>query len=282
MEIALLYDRVRWEEKQILVAAQNRGVALKALDAKSLVVDFDFLKGVKADLVLQRCISHFRGLYLTAALEAAGRRVVNSFATTHLCGDKLLSSIALFKARVPAPSFAAAFTVESALKALSKLNYPVVSKPVVGSHGRLISLIKDRDAAIAILEHEEAMNSALHRIHYFQEFISKPSRDIRVVVVGDKVVAAIHRYAPQGDWRTNVARGATAKPCPITSELEELALKATRAMNAEVAGVDLMEKGDELLVNEVNPTVEFKGASLATSTDVAGEIVDYLIKEVKR
>ncbi|MEM2213200.1 MAG: lysine biosynthesis protein LysX [Candidatus Nezhaarchaeales archaeon] len=282
MKILLLQDRVRWEEKQIMAAAQSRGVNLKPLDAKDVVVDFDFLREVKADIALQRCVSHFRGLYLTAALEAANLRVVNSFATMHVCGDKLLSSIALFKAGVPSPSFAATFTVESALKALTRLNYPAVSKPVVGSHGRLLSLVKDRDAAIAILEHEEALGSALHRIHYFQEFIDKPSRDIRIVVVGGKAVAAIYRYAPQGEWRTNVAIGGTAKPCPLTNELEGLALKAAKAMNAEVAGVDIMEKGDELLVNEVNPTVEFRGASLATNVDIAGEIVDYLIREVKR
>jgi len=279
----MLYDRLRWEEKELVKAARARGVGLKSVDVKSLRLtpSHELAKSL-GPLALQRCMSHYRGLYLSALLEACGVRVVNSFKATHLCEDKLLTSLALFKAGLPIPRFTVAFTAESALKAIEELGMPVVLKPLIGSHGRLVSLATDLDLAKTLLEHEEAMGNGLHRVHYVQQFVEKPSRDLRVVVVGGRVVASIYRYAPEGEWRTNVAMGGRAEPCQLCAEAEELALKAAEALGAEVAGVDLMEARDGLLVNEVNPTVEFKGASQATGVDVAGAIVDYLVEVAKR
>jgi [lysine-biosynthesis-protein LysW]--L-2-aminoadipate ligase len=143
-------------------------------------------------------------------------------------------------------------------------------------------MVDDLSLAKALLEHEEALGDGLHRIHYVQEYVDKPSRDLRVVVVGGRVVAAIYRYAPSGEWRTNVAMGGRAEPCRLSVEAEDLALRACEALSVEVAGVDLMEGGRGLVVNEVNPTVEFKGASQATGVDVAGAIVEYLMEAAKR
>ncbi|RLF11878.1 MAG: lysine biosynthesis protein LysX [Thermoprotei archaeon] len=279
----MLYDRLRWEEKELVKAARSRGLELRAVDVKSLQLSpSPELASFMGPLVLQRCMSHYRGLYLSAILEACGVRVVNSFKATHLCGDKLLTSLALYRAGLPTPRFVVAFTAESALKAMEALGMPVVLKPLVGSHGRLVSMVSDLDLAKTLLEHEEAMGNGLHRVHYVQEFVDKPSRDIRVVIVGGRAVASIYRYAPKGEWRTNVAVGGRAEPCRLSGEAEELALKASEALGAEVVGVDLMEAREGLLVNEVNPTVEFKGASQATGVDVAGAIIDYLKEAAKR
>jgi [lysine-biosynthesis-protein LysW]--L-2-aminoadipate ligase len=279
----MLYDRLRWEEKELMKAAGSRGLELKPVDAKPLYISPSHeLARSMGPLALQRCISHYRGLYLSAVLEACGVRVVNPFKATHLCGDKLLTSLALYRAGIPTPRFAVAFTAEAALKAMEGLGMPAVLKPLVGSHGRLVSMVDDLSLAKALLEHEEALGDGLHRIHYVQEYVDKPSRDLRVVVVGGRVVAAIYRYAPSGEWRTNVAMGGRAEPCRLSVEAEDLALRACEALSVEVAGVDLMEGGRGLVVNEVNPTVEFKGASQATGVDVAGAIVEYLMEAAKR
>jgi len=279
----MLYDRLRWEEKELMKAAERRGFELRTVDVKSLVLAPGRSIAMElGPLVLQRCMSHYRGLYISALLEASGVRVINSFKTTRLCGDKLLTSIELYKAGIPTPRFAVAFTAESALKAIESLGLPAVLKPIVGSHGRLVSLVDDLSLAKALLEHEEAMGNGLHRVHYIQEYVPKPSRDIRAVVVGEEVVASIYRYAPEGEWRTNVAVGGRAEPCKLTGEAEELALKAAKVVGGEVVGVDLMEGRDGLLVNEVNPTVEFKGASQATGVDVAGKVIEYLEEVAKR
>jgi [lysine-biosynthesis-protein LysW]--L-2-aminoadipate ligase len=98
-----------------------------------------------------------------------------------------------------------AFTPESALEAIETLGYPVVLKPAVGSWGRLLAKISDRDAAEALLEHKETLGSYQHAIFYVQEYVDKPSRDIRSFVVGDETICAIYRESSH--WITNTARG---------------------------------------------------------------------------
>ena len=281
MKVVLLYDRLRWEEKAILDALKSRGVDVEMIDAKVKVAVLGKLRDV-GDIVLNRCVSHYRGLYWTAILEAEGLRVVNSFRTLLIGGDKLLTSLELVKAEIPTPKFVVAFTAEGALQALSEMGLPAVVKPVVGSWGRLLALLKDYEHAKAIFEHREYLEPILHNIFYMQEYIDKPSRDIRSVVIGDDVVASIYRYAPPGEWRTNVALGGRAEACELSDDQEELVLKAAKAINGEVVGVDCLESNRGLLVNEINTTVEFKGAYSATRVDIAGKIAEYLIEEARR
>jgi len=281
LKVVLLYDRLRWEEKAILDALKSRGVDVEMIDAKVKVAVLGKLRDV-GDIVLNRCVSHYRGLYWTAILEAEGLRVVNSFRTLLIGGDKLLTSLELVKAEIPTPKFVVAFTAEGALQALSEMGLPAVVKPVVGSWGRLLALLKDYEHAKAIFEHREYLEPILHNIFYMQEYIDKPSRDIRSVVIGDDVVASIYRYAPPGEWRTNVALGGRAEACELSDDQEELVLKAAKAINGEVVGVDCLESNRGLLVNEINTTVEFKGAYSATRVDIAGKIAEYLIEEARR
>ena len=279
--MALLYDRLRWEEKAILDALKSKGVDVETVDAKVKVAVHGKLRDI-GDIVLNRCVSHFRGLYWAAILEAEGVRVVNSFRTLLIGGDKLLTSLELMRAGIPTPKFVVAFTVEGAMQALSEIGLPAVVKPAVGSWGRLLALLKDYEHARAIFEHREHLEPFLHNIFYIQEYIDKPSRDIRSVVIGDDVVASIYRYAPVGEWRTNVALGGRAEACKLSDDQEELVLKAAKVIKGEVVGVDCLESNRGLLVNEINTTVEFKGAYSATRVDIAGKIAEYLVKEARR
>ena len=283
--LSLIYDRIRVEEKELISAAERLGVNLKLVDAKTFHFDLNSLekeKSVFGELALERCISYFRGLHITAILENAGIPVINSFKTSSICGNKLLTTLTLIKAGVPTPKTVVAFTLEEALKALDEIGYPAVLKPIFGSWGRLIAPLKDRETALALLEHREEMSNPLYQIYYIQEMVERPPRDIRTVVVGDEVVAAIYRYAAPDDWRTNIARGGRAEPCKLTPELEELVLKAARAVGGGVLGVDAMESPDGILIHEVNSTVEFKGAMMATGVDIPSKIIDYAIKQVKK
>ena len=284
-KITLLYDRIRVEEKELINAAEKRGVHLKAVDAKALHVvasDLQADKELFGDVILERCISFFRGLYLTAVLESKGITVINNFETANICGNKLLTTLALAKAGVPTPKTVIAFTPEEAEKALEELGYPAVIKPVFGSWGRLVAPLRDREMAQYILEHRAEMGSPLHQIYYIQEMVERPPRDIRTIVVGDELVAAIYRYAPPNEWRTNIARGGKAEPCPVTPELEELVLKAAKAVGGGVLGIDVLESPRGLLVNEVNSTVEFRGAMSATKIDIPGKIIDYALEKARR
>ena len=281
-EIGILYDRVRWEEKALIKASNKLGFTPKPVNSKEIYIDT--LEGVEklreefGQPVIQRCVSYFRGLHMTAALENAGLSVTNPFNVSLICGNKLFATLALIKAGVPVPKTFLAFTEEGALKGLKNLGYPAVMKPVVGSWGRLIALVKDKDSAQALVESRKEMRNALLQIYYLQEYVNRPPRDIRVMVVGGEVVAASYRYSPQDEWRTNVARGGVSKPCPLTSELEEVALKAAHAVGGGVLAVDCMESPDRILVHEVNSTVEFRGLSSTTHINIAEKIIEYAVK----
>ena len=287
IEIGLVYDRIRWEEKQLLRAAHDREIKVKMVDSRkksvNLLSSYEEIRETFGDPVLQRCISYFRGLHLTAILESKGVKVVNSFDVSLKCGNKLFTTLTLSKAGVPVPETMAAFTMDGVFKALNDLGYPAVLKPVVGSWGRLMAILKDKETTQAIIELREKINNALLQIYYVQKWVDRPPRDIRVVVVGDEVVAASYRYSPVDDWRTNVARGGKSEVCPITPELEEVALKAAEAVGGGVLAVDCMESREKgLLVHEVNNTVEFRGLASTTNVDIAGKIIEYVAGVVKR
>ncbi len=277
--LGLFYTIVRPEERWILEAAQARGIPVERLHDEE--VTFPLVRnGFSADLVLNRSVSHTRSLYALRFFEHYRVPTVNPYDVVALCGDKVLASLRLQEAGVPTPRTVVALTPEAALKALDEVGYPAVLKPPVGSWGRLMAKVDDREEAEQIIEHKTALSSPMHSVFYVQEYVRKPERDLRVFVIGDEVVAAMTRRST--DWRTNAARGGTAEALEPTPGLEELALKAARAVGGGVLAVDLMEAPDGLVVHEVNPTPEFKALTAATGADVAGRIVDYTMEVARR
>ena len=178
-------------------------------------------------VVLERSLSYTSGLYATRVLNGWGMPTVNMAVVAETCGDKLVTSSALHKAGVPQPKVWLAFTPEAALEKIESIGYPVVLKPVVGSWGRLLSKINDREAAEAVLEHKETLGSVQHQIFYIQEYITKPGRDIRSFVIGDQTVCAIYRRSEH--WITNTARGGKAEICPVTPEIHAISLQPRRS-----------------------------------------------------
>jgi len=277
--LGLFYTVIRPEEKWILAAAAARGIPVERLHDE--VVTFPLVRnGFKSDLVLNRSVSHSRSLYALRFFEHYGVPTVNPYDVVALCGDKVLASLRLAEAGVPTPRTVVALTPEAALKALEEVGYPAVLKPPVGSWGRLMAKVDDREEAEQIIEHKAAMGSPNHSIFYVQEYVRKPERDLRVFLVGDEVVAAMYRRST--DWRTNAARGGVAEAMTPTPELSELALKASKAVGGGVLAVDLMEAPEGLVVHEVNPTPEFKALTAATGIDVAGRVVEYVAEAMRR
>ncbi|MXZ35039.1 MAG: RimK family alpha-L-glutamate ligase, partial [Acidobacteria bacterium] len=174
------------------------------------------------------------------------------------------------------PRTVMAFTPKSALKAIEELGYPVVLKPAVGSWGRLLSKINDREAAEAVLDHKDVLGSYQHSVFYIQEYVPKSGRDIRSFVVGDETICAIYRYASH--WITNTARGGRAENCPVTLEIDRLSQAAARAVGGGVLAVDLFESESGFQVNEVNYTMEFRNSIHTTGVDIPARIVDYVLK----
>jgi [lysine-biosynthesis-protein LysW]--L-2-aminoadipate ligase len=277
VQIGMLCDRIRPDERMLIEAAKRKDVDLRIHNVDELVFNTAKEQEIKfEDIILQRVMSYFKSMHVTALLENSGIRVINSFNAALVCGNKLLTSIALSKADIPTPETVVAFTEESAMKALDKVGYPAILKPVVGSWGRLIAPLKDLDSAKAILETREYM-FPLYQVLYIQKMIQNLIRDIRCFVIGDRAVAAIYRYSAPGEWRTNVARGGRAEACPITSETEELCVKAANAVGGGVFGVDMMETPNGPVVHEVNYTTEFKATTESTGVDIPGLVLQYLI-----
>jgi len=269
----LLHSLIRKEEKLLLEAFAAAGVEPVMIDDRKLIMDFHHAP--ELDILVERSINHSRALHALRLFESAGVRCVNSHRVAQICGDKLLTTAALKDRGVPQPECRVAFTEESALEAIEELGYPVVLKPAVGSWGRLLSKINDRDAAETVLEHKTVLGSYHHSIFYIQEYVEKRGRDIRSFVVGDDCIAAIYRTSEH--WITNTARGGRASKCEVSSEVAEISLAAAQAVGGGIVAVDLFESDRGLLVNEVNYTMEFRNSIDTTGVDIPRVVVDYIV-----
>ena len=273
MKVGLLHSLIRKEEKLLIEEFQTRGVNLVMIDDRKLISDLESAPSV--DILLERSINHSRSMYGLRLLEASGVHCINSAEVAKICGDKILTSVALKEAGVSQPPVRVAFTEESALAAIEELGYPVVLKPAVGSWGRLLSKVNDRESAEAILEHKALLGSYHHSIFYIQKFVEKKGRDIRSFVVGDECIAAIYRSSDH--WITNTARGASAAGCEVTTKIADISLAAANAVGGGVLAVDLFENDGDFSVNEVNYTMEFRNSIETTGVNIPARVVDFTL-----
>lgn len=276
IRMGVLVSFLRQEEKLILSAARARGMDVIPIFDRELALNVSAPtaaeSGIDIDVLLDRSVVHSRAGYTLFAMDRWGIPTLNSSQAVSVCDDKARASMVLEAAGIPSPRTFVTYSVESALQACEALGYPAVMKPVTGSWGRLISRVNGPEQARAIISQKSEHGSFHHEIYYVQEFIEKPGRDIRAYVIGDQVVAASYRTSEH--WITNAARGAVSLPCPITPEIEELALRSCEVVGARLAGVDLIETNEGLKVIEINTGGEFKGLMTTTDRDIAGEIVE--------
>jgi len=276
--ITALYDTIRLEEKLLIESAKKNEINLEMVDCKKLSVDLNEKKSFDSP-VLQRCVSYYRNIHSTAAIEGQGVRVVNCLNTGIFAGNKLFTHMLLQKSGVPTPNATVAFSKDAAMNALDRNGFPKIIKPTVGSWGRMVSKINDMDSAEGIIEGREAMYP-IHQVHFLEEFVERPPRDIRAIVIGDTVPAAIYRNSGDGNWKTNTHLGGSAETCNITNELEEICLKAKNAVQGEIVGVDLMESNEKgLVVHEINNTTEFRNVVRVTGVDIPKLMLEY-VKEI--
>ena len=273
-DVTILYDTIRWEEKALLEAGKKNGISVRMADCKKLAVDLEGEPPISGP-VIQRCVSYYRNLHSTAALEGLGVGVINCLETGIFAGNKLFTHMLLKKAGVPTPYAAVSFSKDAALSMLDDQGYPRVIKPTVGSWGRLVSKLNDRDSAEGILEGRESMYP-IYQVHYLEEFVKRPPRDIRAIMVGDSIVGAIYRTSPSGAWKTNMALGGTAEQCKVTPEMEEMCIKAKNAVHGDIVGIDLMESNDRgLVVHEINNTTEYKNTVRVCGVDIPSLMLEY-------
>ena len=282
-KICIVFDRLRTEEKLLQKKAEELGYETSMIDAKITSFDtdskpenFDF-----GDVVLERCVSYYRGLHFTACLEFLDIPVINKFDVANTCGNKMITSMLLKKNNIPTPKTYFSFSAETALENFENVGYALVIKPIIGSWGRSVMPIKDKDTAEAVIENRQVTDGPQDRIYYLQEMIDRPPRDIRVITVGDQAVSAMYRKS-SGGFKTNIALGADPELCQITKEMEDLCEKTSKAVGGGILGIDLMEDKEKgLVVHEVNNTVEFKGLVKVSEKNIPKEMIDYAVRNIK-
>jgi [lysine-biosynthesis-protein LysW]--L-2-aminoadipate ligase len=275
--VGFLYTRLRAEEKYLLEELEKHtDVEVVRINDGDMFFDINQLPE-PVDVLFERSISYSRGLYISRIFEAHGVPVVNSPAVAERCGDKYITSQILAKSGIPTPRVLMAFDEESALRAIEAMGYPCVLKPVVGSWGRLLAKVENREMAEALIEHKATLG-VNHQVFYIQEYINKPGRDIRAFVIGDETICAIYRSSE--NWITNTARGGVATNCPVTDEIAELCQRAARAVGGGLLALDLFETENGLTINEINHTMEFRNSITTTGVNIPQKMIEYVLAQV--
>lgn len=276
MRLGLFHSTIRAEEKLLIKSAQELGLEVKLYDIRKLCLDPDSFE-VDFDIALERSVSTTKGRHIVRFLEGLNVSVFNSSSVATICEDKFLTAMVLHQAGVRQPRFALVFDEQRAKEVINDWGgYPVVTKPTIGSWGRLISKINDEDALEAVIDHKMVLGSPEQKAFFIQQFIEKPGRDIRAFVIGGKVIAAIYRDSSH--WITNTARGGRASNCPITDELQGICQKSSKAVGGGILAMDLFESDQGLIINEINHTMEFRNSEQPTGVSISTEIINYCIE----
>lgn len=273
--IAIDYGPLRVEERLLFEEFERRGLPYDRIDGRHAIQNLE--DAARYDAVLLRGVSQQRTFHTASILEAQGVTVINTSEVLERCNDKIRTSALMARAGLPQPRLRIAYSPEAALAAIEELGYPAVVKPPIGSWGRLLAKINDRDAAEALFEHKSTLGGFHHSTFYIQEYIEKGGRDIRAFVVGDETICAIYRSSEH--WVTNTARGGQAGNCPVTPQIAELCRRIADAVGHGLLAIDLFEDAERgLLVNEVNATMEFRNSIDTTGVNIPGRIVDYVLE----
>jgi [lysine-biosynthesis-protein LysW]--L-2-aminoadipate ligase len=260
IEVHILYDIVRLEEKLLINELSKRGLSARPIRAEFININGGSINAVG----LIRVAGRSKVLPLSFTYQELGLGSINPFNSLYITHDKFLTLVKLIKAGIPTPK--STLLLDHGEEALSVLGSPLIIKPTDGSWGRLVALVNTiREANLVMRSYDDGVLLG-------QEYVKKPKRDIRVTVVGERAVAAIYRYSD--DWRTNTARGGSAAPVKIDPELEDISVKASVATGSVYSGVDVVESERGYLVLEVNGVPEFKNVQRVTGVNVAGEIAE--------
>jgi [lysine-biosynthesis-protein LysW]---L-2-aminoadipate ligase len=272
--IGILCSRVRIEEKLLFGAFQKLRQEVIHLDPRELALGAKN-KNRQIRVLFNREISQVRSELVLNYFEAHAIKTINSAKTTTICNNKALSTWVLQRAEIPMPKTTIVFSLEQAKCVAKEFTFPVVLKPILGSWGRLLAKVETEEMLESIIEHKEALHTPYQQVFYIQEFIDKPQRDIRVLVIGKEPVAAMFRESVH--WITNTALGGSPKKCPLDADLISLVKKTVAVLETDIAGVDIVETDEGYKVLEVNGIAEFHGLQSVTEFNIAERIAEYVI-----
>ena len=213
---------------------------------------------------------------LLQRLQRLGAVIINPPSSVEQAVDKFYTIALLEENGIAVPCTIATESVEEALRAFSELGGDVVVKPIFGSRGIGSTRISDPEVATRVFR----ALAFHHMVLYVQEFVRHGASDIRAFVVGDRVVAAMRRVA--GGWKTNVSQGARPTQLKLDGGLERLAINASGVIGCKVAGVDILESEKGPVIVELNSQPGWRGLQSVTDVDIADEIVNFVLSELRR
>jgi RimK family alpha-L-glutamate ligase len=299
VNVAVLSARTGWHTDELCRALAERHHTCRVLPYERLRARLGSPSGpgglssegkslLDADAVLPRIIpngSLDQIIYRVDALhwiEERGVTVMNSPRAIERAVDKFYTTALLQDAGLATPETIVCDNIADAMEAVRTMLVggpggepagDVILKPIFGSMGHGLVRLSDPDVAFRVLRSLEQVRA----VFYLQRAINHGGRDVRVFVIGGRAIGAIERWAPDGDWRTNVARGGTASPIELPDEWATLAVQAAATVGADYAGVDLLPSQDgPVFVLEVNAIPGWQGLQRATGIDVAAQIVEQL------
>jgi RimK family alpha-L-glutamate ligase len=291
MHIVILSTGAGWYTSELCRAFAERNHTAVVLPYEGLLarvgggvgLSSNTVTVLDADAVLARVIpdgSLEQIIYRVDALhwiEERGVPVINSPRAIERSVDKFYTTALLHEAGLPTPETVVCEGAEHALAAIRAMG-DVIIKPLFGSLGHGMVRVSDPEVALRVVRTLEQMRA----VFYLQRAVDHGGRDIRVFTVGGRVLGAIERLAAEGEWRSNIARGGSVRPFALPAAWEQLAVRAAAAVGADYAGVDLLPSLDgELFVGEVNGVPGWRGLQRATGVDVAGAIVEHVIRRVR-
>jgi RimK family alpha-L-glutamate ligase len=250
-----------------MVGCIDGDVAVRSRDLRLDGCDAVIVRGIPRGS-LEQVIFRVDALH---ALQARGVTCVNGPRAIERTVDKFLASALLARAGVATPRTIACERAEDALEAFEELGGDVIVKPLFGSMGAGMTRIDDADVAYRVFHALEVERA----VYYLQEALAHDGRDLRALVVGGRVVAAIERVG--SGWRANLARGARARATELSAEQERLCVVAAAVLGADYAGVDVLRAADGRdYVLELNGIPGWRGLQEATGADVAGALVEHV------
>ncbi|MFX0078919.1 MAG: RimK family alpha-L-glutamate ligase [Candidatus Hermodarchaeota archaeon] len=289
--IAMSRDRPNWPVRRLIRELESRSCEAVTFCLKDISVHMgsemmQFLLPRRRPLDVNGLILRSIGggstdqitsrISVLEAMEFSGIRVFNSAYSHRRAKDKLATLVWLAHHGIPIPRTTVTERLAVAVASTKRFR-DIVSKPLRGSQGQGIFRLDDPDLAFRIFKILQTANQTM----LIQEFIETPGRDIRVFVVGNRAIGAMYRYAKPGAWKTNVSRGGKPEKCPLSKDLEQLAIKASKAMKMDFAGIDVLESETGLVVSEVNSAPNWSGLQKATGIDAAEEIIDYILLKLR-
>ncbi|MFE9428605.1 RimK family alpha-L-glutamate ligase [Kitasatospora sp. NPDC006697] len=276
LNVAIVADRIAWEERQLLQAAPALGLNIDWVNDESLCLGAVGAPALQEyDAVLVRSRSYTRGGLVATLAEAAGVAAVNTARAINACENKAVLRTVLRSAGVPVPDYRLVLSRKDFEKAVEEIGVPVVLKPIYGGMGKRVTLIRHSDTAHSVYDYVEDLGHAFEQACLVEPFLAGGS-SVRCLVVGREIIGAAEFVSAGTDWRNNAALGNHTSAIGHDPDVVKIVDAVIAELGAGIYGVDLFRTDDGFVVNEVNHAPGFRAVATTTGVDVTAAIGAYL------